>query len=39
MTNISSKTLARRKQEASWSFLSAAVIYYGVVHDVYEYHL
>jgi hypothetical protein len=36
---LCSKTLARRKQKTSWSFLSAAAIYYEVVHDVYEYLL
>jgi hypothetical protein len=35
MTNICSKILARRKQEASWSLLSATAIYYGVVHILY----
>jgi hypothetical protein len=39
MPNICSKILARRKQEASWSFLSAAAIYYGAVHAVYEHLL
>jgi hypothetical protein len=39
MTNICSKTLARHKQEASWSFLSPVAIYYGVVHVVYAHLL